>query len=118
VGRFTKEFDQVRQQPVVSSTVSRGDETNAVPWHEVEISTSTTSQPTSEDKFKWGDESTVLQDQRAIAIYFNDNEDLVIREAHPWNDDQDGFVIIRKGNIDAFLDKLTDFCGVPTAGRS
>jgi hypothetical protein len=67
-----------------------------------------------EAEFDWADAEIVLREQQETAIYFNRDEGLVIRQ-QCWPDD-DHYVIISKNNIDAFLDRLTDACGIPTFG--
>ena len=67
------------------------------------------------EEFSWyGDDSVILQEQRRTAVYFNTRDDLVIRQEAAWNDENDTVAIIAKNNIEEFLDKLTDICGIPT----
>jgi len=68
------------------------------------------------EEFSWNDDdSVVLQEQRRKAIYFNTRGELVIRQECNWpHEDSDIVVIIAKNNIEQFLDKLTDICGVPS----
>ena len=69
------------------------------------------------DAFRWDvDEDVVLHDQRATAIYHNERDDIVIRQERAWDEDDDVFVIIRRENIQAFLDKLCGACGIPGVG--
>lgn len=65
-------------------------------------------------EFRWRDCSTVLEEQRAIAIYTNPNDALIIRQERAWDQEEDSLVFICKSNIPDFLDKLIDFCGWPT----
>ena len=67
------------------------------------------------DKFDWSDpEVVVLREQPETACYFNTANDLVIRQRrYP---DDDSIIIIAANNIDTFLDKITDVCGVPSFG--
>ena len=66
--------------------------------------------------FDWSDSSSVvLPDQHAVAIYFNPEGELVICQRN-WPDD-DTHVFINAGNIEGFLDKLCDVCGVLSAGN-
>jgi hypothetical protein len=58
------------------------------------------------------DSSVVLHGQAATAIYFNGDNSLVIKQEN-WPDD-DHYIIITESNIEAFLDRLTDICGVPS----
>jgi hypothetical protein len=57
--------------------------------------------------FDWcNDESIVLQEQRATAIYHNRHGDLVIRQRADWDDERDVFVSITPGNCNVFLDAV------------
>jgi hypothetical protein len=57
--------------------------------------------------FDWcNDESIVLQEQRATAIYHNRHGDLVIRQRAAWDDEGDVFVSITPGNCNVFLDAV------------
>ena len=76
--------------------------------------------PTAEPEkaFEWGiDESTVVPEQQAVAAYFNQSGSLVLRQERTWDRDEDSFVIIAEHNVQAFLDKLCNICGVPEVGR-
>jgi hypothetical protein len=68
------------------------------------------------EDFNWSDnDSVMLREQRATAIYFNTHGDLVIRqERHCPFEDEDPFIVINAENIAGFLDKLTNICGVPS----
>jgi hypothetical protein len=72
--------------------------------------------PEKDDQdFDWlNDDSVVLREQPETAIYFNKQGTLVIRQRR-WPD-EDSFVYIAETNIGAFLDKITDVCGVPSFG--
>lgn len=77
----------------------------------------TSPAPTGED-FDWlNDNSVVLREQPETAVYFNRDGALVIRQRAAWNQEDDPFVFISPANIGEFLDKLTEACGVPLAGR-
>jgi len=77
----------------------------------------TSPAPTGED-FDWlNDNSVVLREQPETAVYFNRDGALVIRQRAAWNQEGDPFVFISPANIGEFLDKLTEACGVPLAGR-
>jgi hypothetical protein len=68
------------------------------------------------DEFDWNDESlVVLREQPETAIYFNPEGSLVIRQRRYLEDDP--YVVISAANINEFLDKLTEACGVPEMGR-
>jgi hypothetical protein len=69
-------------------------------------------------EFDWGDDSVVLTEQQETAIYFNPAGSLVIRQRGDWpQNDEDQIVIVTRSNIDQFLDKLTDACGIGGVGR-
>lgn len=73
-------------------------------------------QPCGEE-FDWSDrDSIVLQEQRRTAIYWNLNGDLVIRQEKDWNDNDDCFIVISSGNLQAFIDRLCDMAGIPSFG--
>ena len=72
--------------------------------------------PEPSEDFDWSDtESVVLSEQRETAIYWNASGELVIRQKC-WPDD-DVWVVITDGQVDRFLDKLTDICGIPSIGK-
>jgi hypothetical protein len=54
----------------------------------------------------------VLHRQAATAIYFNGDNSLVIKQEN--RPDDDHYIIVTESNIEAFLDRLTDICGVPS----
>jgi hypothetical protein len=64
-------------------------------------------------EFRWDtpedQESVVLAEQRAVAIYLNKRNDLVIRQERAWNEDEDAFVVIEKQNARQFAFKLCEF---------
>lgn len=64
-------------------------------------------EPEAKD-FDWNadDDSIILHEQPATAVYFNADNSMVIRQ-HRWPDD-DAIIIISSTNIPEFLDKLTD----------
>ena len=70
---------------------------------------------TPED-FDWTGDNVVLLEQPATAVYFNRDGDLVIRQRATFQDD-DPAIFITVDNIDRFLDKLCDACGVFSAGK-
>jgi hypothetical protein len=74
---------------------------------------------TNGKSFDWIDDrnAVLLSEQRAVAAYFNADDDLVIRQERSWCDDEDQIVVIHKDNIAAFIDKLTDICGIPSVGK-
>ncbi|MCK1553128.1 hypothetical protein IVB11_29840 [Bradyrhizobium sp. 177] len=49
------------------------------------------------DDFNWNDrESVVVKPQDAIAVYANDDNDLVIRRQQAWDENEDTFVVISR----------------------
>src|ERR1700733_11478027 len=69
--------------------------------------------------FDWNaqDGSIVLNEQPATAVYFNAAGGLIIRQKADWDQEDDSIVIIAPGNINRFIDELTDICGIPSAGK-
>jgi len=97
----------------VSETVAHKSET----FHETVAHNDTKpdTKPPEDDNFDWlACEFVVHQPKRPIAIYFNNDGDLVIRQPS-WPDD--AAIIIEPDHIWPFLDAVTDACGVPSAGR-
>jgi hypothetical protein len=73
---------------------------------------------TPEPDFDWTDNNAVvLHEQPATAVYFNTQDGLVIRQERTWDREEDTFIVISKENVQQFVDKLTDICGVPSIGR-
>jgi len=69
--------------------------------------------PEPSEDFDWNkDDSVILHEQPATAVYFNKEGSLVIRQRR-WPDD-DSFIYIAESSIADFLDRLTDACGVPS----
>jgi hypothetical protein len=75
--------------------------------------------PTPEDSdFDWRtDDSVILRQQPATAIYYNREGSLVIRQEREWDRYEDTYIFIAPQNIDSFLEKLCDMAGIPSAGR-
>ena len=71
------------------------------------------------DSFDWiNNESVILHEQPATAIYFNPKDELVIRQrSGDFYDDNDKFVCINAENIGTFLEKLADACGISFSRR-
>lgn len=69
-------------------------------------------------EFSWSDRSVIVPEQQAVAAYFNDKGNLVIRQERSWDRDEDSFIFIDRANADGFLDKLSDLLGYGAAGRS
>lgn len=69
--------------------------------------------------FDWSeDDAVVLKHQPAVAVYWNNAGGLTIRQERDWNEEEDSIIAITKENLDQFLDKLTDICGIPSVGKS
>lgn len=78
-----------------------------------------TGQPAAEDPpsddFDWSSEAVITPEQLAVAAYFNPAGDLVIRQERAWYQEDDSVVIVHRGNVASFIDKLTDVLGIPGA---
>ena len=74
------------------------------------------AEPEAKD-FDWNsDDLIILHEQPETAAYFNKDNSLVIRQRR-WPD-EDAFIYITEPHIDAFLDKITDVCGIPSVGKA
>jgi hypothetical protein len=61
-------------------------------------------------------EVTVLcAEQSKITIEFDEEGNAILRQSD-WQED-DAVILIRRENLDTFIDKLTDALGIPTFGR-
>ncbi|MFL9827181.1 hypothetical protein [Rhodoplanes sp. SY1] len=70
------------------------------------------------DDFDWDEnDSIVLQEQRATAVYRNKRGALVIRQERSWDEEDDTFIVISRTNEQAFIDRLCDELGIGSAGR-
>jgi hypothetical protein len=68
------------------------------------------------EDFSWrDDDSVVLPQQEATAVYVNRDNDLVIRQQR-WPED-DVFIYIQNANVMTFIDKLCDVAGIPSVGK-
>jgi hypothetical protein len=57
------------------------------------------------DDFDWcTDDSIILKEQPATAVYFNKGGNLVIRQKGDWNDDGDKFLFVTPENFNLFAD--------------
>lgn len=57
------------------------------------------------EDFDWNtDDSIILKEQRATAVYHNKLGELIIRQRAAWDDDRDTFVYIMPENVVAFLE--------------
>jgi hypothetical protein len=96
----------------------------ATPLAETETLTGDSRKPEKADSdagdFDWSsdNEDIVLREQRALAVYWNTRGDLVIRQERYWDEIDDPFLVIGRNNVDAFLDRLCDVVGIPSAGKS
>jgi len=78
-------------------------------------STKNQTPPADDGEFKWSDdESIIVPEQHAVAAYFNPAGGLVIRQERAWDQEEDTIIVIAQANVDRFLDRLTDICGIPT----
>lgn len=75
---------------------------------------------TDADDFNWNnDDSIVVKEQIATAIYYNNYGELVIRQKAGFYDENDHIIIITKPALESFIDQLHDRLGVisiPGAG--
>lgn len=75
--------------------------------------------PEASDPFSWSDTGNViLRPQRATAIYWGQNGDLVIRHERDWDETDDTYIGVNRNQIDVFIDQLTDIAGIPSFGKS
>jgi hypothetical protein len=59
------------------------------------------------DDFDWGsDDSIVLHEQRATAVYQNRFGGLVIRQEKTWDEEHDPFIVIGAENAVTFMEAL------------
>ena len=69
-----------------------------------------------EDDFDWSrDDSIVLNEQPATAVYENTAGDIVIRQARAWDREDDTICVIAKQNLQVVIDKLCDLAGIGSA---
>jgi hypothetical protein len=63
----------------------------------------------SEEDFNWNtDDSIILKEQRATAVYHNKVGELIVRQQASWDDDRDTFVYITPENCNAFMDGIAE----------
>jgi len=68
--------------------------------------------PADEEDFHWtDDESIVLREQPATAIYINRDGSIAIRQERMWNEDEDSFVFVRPQNAIAFAKQFLKVAG-------
>jgi hypothetical protein len=74
--------------------------------------------PEASSDFDWNDDdSIVLHEQPAIAVYINQSGGLTIRQERSWNQADAIIIAIAPENVGTFIDKLTDIIGIPSAGK-
>jgi hypothetical protein len=73
----------------------------------------------AEEDFDWNtDESIILREQRATAVYRNKLGELTICQKADWDEERDTFIYITPENSDAFLDRVAAFLrNEPDGGR-
>jgi hypothetical protein len=60
-----------------------------------------------DDEFNWNtDDSIILKEQRATAVYFNRLGELIIRQKAAWSDDEDSIVYVMPENFNGLLDGI------------
>jgi hypothetical protein len=77
-----------------------------------ELDEAETEVPGEQPDFWTNSENVIVQDQRGVAAYFNTQGELVLMQ-RGWPD-EDVRIYIAPHSVGAFLDKLTDLCGVPS----
>jgi hypothetical protein len=70
------------------------------------------------EDFDWfKDDSIVLEEQPAIAIYQNGRQHIVIRQRAMYEQEGDSFISIAPHNLMTLIDRLCDMAGIPSAGK-
>jgi hypothetical protein len=65
------------------------------------------------EDFSWRDDPSVVCHHQLANPYGG----IVIRQERDWNDEEDVCIVVSRENIAAFLDKVTEVAGVPSAGN-
>jgi hypothetical protein len=92
-----KVVDQIEKAEAASAVLGLGDK--------VAASQAPVQSIVDEDDFDWNtDDSIVLREQRATAVYHNRLGELIIRQKAAWDDERDTFVYITSENVTAFLE--------------
>jgi hypothetical protein len=116
VGHAT--VSRARQSTVSHETLDQRHETLDETLEERHETVPKAEPPKAESDWE-SDDSIVLERQMRIAVYFNKQGHLVIRQeadhGDPCADGEDIFIYVAPQNIAEFIDKLTDIVGV---GRS
>jgi hypothetical protein len=61
----------------------------------------------NEEDFNWNaDDSVILKEQRATAVYFNKSQELVIRQKAAWDEEEDTFLFVTPENYNTFIDAV------------
>jgi hypothetical protein len=47
-----------------------------------------------------------------VAVYVNPNNDIAIRQERRWDEEDDRFIVIARGNVLAFITKLQELIGI------
>ncbi len=57
--------------------------------------------------FDWTSKDAVAVDQQdAIAVYSNDNGDIVIRRQKDWNEDEDSVIVLAPAHVRQFIEAV------------
>jgi hypothetical protein len=92
-----KVVDQIEKEEAARAVLGLGDK--------VAASKAPLQSIVDEDDFDWNtDDSIVLREQRATAVYHNRHGELIIRQKAAWDDERDTFVYVEPENITAFLE--------------
>lgn len=59
-----------------------------------------------DDPWKPGNPDVVTFGQPALAVYVNNQDQIVIRQERNWCDEEDSFVILNPAHVDAFVEHL------------
>jgi hypothetical protein len=61
------------------------------------------------DRFDWSSDADMVQHQAAVAVYWNTEGGLVIRQERDFaHQEDDSIIIISPDAVDQFMDRLTD----------
>jgi hypothetical protein len=78
----------------------------AASWQSAEI-TRFVEDAMANDEFDWGDkESVVVKSQDAIAVYANPDGDIVIRRQQSWQDNEDVWIVVSRGQVRRVIEAL------------
>lgn len=98
-----------RQRSQHGPTCARETQSKAITVQPAQISEPVTA--AADDVFEWNGDSTILPEQQAVAAYYNNAGDLVIRQERSWDREEDSFVFVSRESIPAFIERLTDLLG-------